>query len=331
MTTETEAPASAPVADSTPAPAPTRDEKIQQIAKEMSAEGNSKSVEADDSAPETTPAPKAEAKPEEKQDTVSSAFTKIAAEKAEARKLREEAKAQLERVKAYDELAQEIPVPALRNLVGALRAGDVKAVIRTLGISAEDIQKAISGAATPEVRQEPKDTAPSLERLREELKAELRKELYSDPELAEIKQERQQQKFQTLKSQALDLVKSTLKDSKELSLLSGLDAHEQVLQVLENYQTQHGSLPSDDPKEAIFMAAKLVEERLAAEKAKWERVLTRSQGKDTVQDKAAELASGPRETRTLTNGLTAPSGGPSTAKSREDRIRELIESKVLDF
>lgn len=276
---------------------------ISELATEFKKEGitSEKSVGEGSETPAPAAAPaKAEEKP--KEEPFSAQFQKLAAEKA---KLQEQAA----RVKLVEEAYAVVPPQVLSRLVNAVKTGNVKAQLEVLGLSAEEIRSALGEKAPAKVEEEKPARAvdPDIEELKQELRA--------------LKASRQAEETQKARSQVMDIIKDKVgKMASDVPTLAALEEHEAVLEFIEDFQRKNGRLPGDDADESIAIAAKMVEERLAAQKARWSKVLTSAGGAGTVSVKAPDVASSPKGAGTLHNGMTAAAGQPEP-ESIEDRLK----------
>lgn len=280
---------------------------IEQLATEFKKEGITSEKSGGEGS--ETPAPAAApAKTEEKtkEEPFSAQFQKLAAEKA---KLQEQAA----RVKLIEEAYSVVPPAVLGRLVSAVKSGNVKAQLEVLGLTPEEIRSALGGQpAAPAKAEDDEKPARAVDPDIEELKQELRA----------LKAARQAEETQKARGQVMDIIKDKVgKMASDVPTLAALEEHEAVLEFIEDFQRKNGRLPGDDAEESIAIAAKMVEERLTAQKARWSKVLTSAGGAGTVTSKAPDAASSPKGAGTLHNGMTAAAGGQPEPESIEDRLK----------
>lgn len=277
------------------------------------------------------PAPKAPEKAAEpakspeppKDDTppgIKKSFEKLAQEKAEVRKAADE-------VKAYREASQGLSPADLQAIARAKMSRDPLAALRALGFSYADVaSKVVEGRpakAPPAAREEPAAEEPPapLPEL-EEIKSEL----------AELRAERAARQAQETRTR----VRETIGDKYPLTKEFGAEA--EVLGYLENYyntqlqKTGVGDLPAATFEENVQIAAEAVEQKYAAQKAKWERILsknlTAAPGGAKIPPEAPATSARPtgQANPTLTNAMDAPRHiVASDPQSKKEIIDDLLK------
>jgi len=235
---------------------------------------------------------------------------KIAQERAAFRK-------EVETVKPYMEALKVFSPQEAQRLAQARASGNPVAALAALGFTHAQYTQALLGQ--PDEPSEPAKEAPKTD---SEL-AQLRQELQA------LKAERDAEKTQTARQQALGQMKQLLSADAKFKHLNGLENYEAVERVLIDYHSQHGTLPGATFEESIKLAAEVVEAQLAKEAEKWSKVLTVSQNPAPLSgQKAPESrpSSGTAIPRTLTNAAaTAPSEVKSVPRTRQDIINAFIE------
>lgn len=303
---EGDAPAASTPATAPAAGGPTRAELISAVAADLD-KATAPEAAVVEAAPAEAPAPAAEAAPEPaKASPFASEFKKLAEQKAQ---LRQEAA----QIQAYKEATQILPVHLINGLVQAIKSGDTRKQLQILGINEADLKAPAAPAQAPKAK-EPDEVPEWAVSMKTELET--------------LRAERQQAQFEANRNAAMNLVKGEVsKLAQDFPLLTGLGEEALVLAELEAYQRQHGELPAPTAEESIRIAAKLAEERLSHEKARWSKVLTPAQAASTVPGRAPAVAQGSAGTGTLHNGMNSPAA--ASGKSREQRIAELAADPNL--
>lgn len=268
-------------------------------------------------AKDTPPPPVAEAKPVASEKAISEKteevpqLLKIAQERSALRK-------EVESVKPYMEALKVFSPQEAQRLAQARAQGNPVAALAALGFTHEQYTNALLGSAPPpaaDKTEKPAVENPELATLRAELQA--------------LKAERENEKTQTARQQAMSQMKTILSADTKFKHLNGLENYDAVERVLIDFHSQHGTLPGSTFEESVKMAAEVVEAGLAKEAEKWSKVLTVSPTSAPLSaQKAPESppSTGTVQHRTLTNSnTTAPAEVKTVPKSRQDLIQAFIE------
>lgn len=240
-------------------------------------------------------------------------LVQIAREKAAKRQEMEQAKPQLEALKVFT--PQE-----LMRLAQARASNNPKEALRAMGFSHEAYNNSVIAEDKAEAPAEKAPTGnPDVDSLRQEIQA--------------LKQERENEKMQTTRSQVLGQMKNILADSPKFSTINALGDFEGVEKVLIDFHAMHGSLPGDTLEESVQIAAEQYEAQLKKEAEKWRKVLTPpASSVPVVSGAPAKPPAGTASPRTLTNAnTTAPAAPRSVAKSREEVIAAITEGRDQDL
>jgi hypothetical protein len=305
---QTLAPAQAPAA------APSREERFASALAEI--RGGQVPAQAPAQAPAEAPAevpaavaptsePPAAEVPAQTPDGVKTSFEKLAREKAALR-------AEQEKIKPYLEASKALTAPTLAELSKAKASGDPLAALQALGFSPQALVQQLQKAqAKPP---EAKEQAQQIQ-LPPEIQQKLAKVEYLEKFVA---QQQEQQLISGIRENITD----------EFKFVKGLGAERQVIQMLQDFHNEHGSLPGEDFATSVKMAAELVEKQLAAEAEKYRPFLTPAQQATTIPNEAiGEQASRGQVTtgKTLTNSNTsAPAPASPKPQTREERVAEAL-------
>lgn len=260
----------------------------------------------------------AEAKPPAEQSS-EPRLLQIAREKAKARQAEQQAKPQ--------NVALEVFTPQeLERAAQARRSGDPVAALRALGFDHTQYTKALlnmKDEPAPEKAAEP-GVSPDVAALKAEVER--------------LKQEREQERFQTTRSQALSSMKEVLKSDPKFSYINAIEAVEGVESVLVEFFNAHKTMPGDTLEESVKLAAEVYEARLRSgeiplTKKQWEKIqgLTAQPSSAPVPAKAPESQPSPGTDvpRTLTNSNTsAPAAVKSVPKTRAELLQAFMEGRV---
>lgn len=270
------------------------------------------------------PAPEAEkpaeAKPPEPPKSEEPALLRLAREKAAKRQAEQAAKPQNDLLSAFTPQEAE-------RIAQARKAGDPVAALRALGFDHATYTKALLNMK----EEAPVEKAPEPSNDVAALKAEVER----------LKQEREQERFQSTRSQTLSQMKGFLKDDPKFTYTSALEAVEGVEGVLIEYHAKFGELPGANFEESVRLAAEVYESRLRSgeiplTKKQWEKIqgLTAPASSVPVPAKAPESqpSAGTDIPRSLTNSnTTAPAAVKSVHKTREERLRAFMEGREADL
>lgn len=285
------------------------DDITAELSKALEAEGLVKPAES-------TPAPAPEAPKEAAKETPKEAskeedipaIAKIAKKQAEFRKEVEQYKPVLEILnKARNK--QITPADALAAL-GYTHNEYVDSVI---GMAAKQ-----KGVEVNEEKEKPAGENPDIRSLREEIQR--------------LKSERDAEKAQTARQQALQGIESAVKKAGDkYRHVAELGEYEAVERVIIQHYNETGELPGENFEQSIALAAEVVENQLKTQAAKWQKVLTTSQPPANVStQKAPESppSAGNDAPRALTNSnTTAPAAVRPVPKTRQEIIAALIEGR----
>lgn len=263
-----------------------------------------------DTPPPAPPAAKAEEKAE------LPALARIARERDAFRKEMEANKHQLEALRA-------IPQHTVSAIAKAIAAGDPVSLLAAAGMTHQQYNNSLLGkmerAEKPE--ESPKEASGNkeLDEMRRELQA--------------IKAERDTEKMQASRTQLLGQMKDILRGSPKFETINGLEDFDGVERVLIDYHKQHGSLPGENLKESVELAAEFYEAQLKKEAERWSRVLTKGKPDNIVASKAPESpTAGTVASRTLTNANTsAPAAPRAVPKTRQEIIDALVSGQEIDL
>jgi hypothetical protein len=247
-----------------------------------------------------TPAPevKAEVKPEEPAekapDFLKTSFDKLAIEKSEIRKQREELKAVSEQAKKFESLQR------------AVESGDPMALLSAAGMKWSQVVDAVLGGKGPQ----------------EDPKAPVKQERpQANDELLAIKNELAAMKAERARETVINKVSQAAKaDTERFKFVNHLNATGMAQGYLENYWQKTGELPiPGDLEGSIKIALEAVETNLRKQAEQFKPLLTSGTDIATVSPKVAEStpksAVGEPESqarKTLQNNLTGPRSAPTT-------------------
>lgn len=231
--------------------------------------------------------------PEKTPDFLKTSFDKLAIEKAELRKQREELKA-----------AQE-QASKLKDIEKAMQSGDPMAWLAAGGFKYSQVVDAVLGGKsldkdTPAPKQEQPQSNKELESLKAEVQA--------------LRAERARENVVSKVTQAAH------GDTEKFKYVNHLHAEGMAQNYLENYFSKTGELPiPGDLDGSIKVALEAVETHLRKQAEQFKPLLTSTPEPVKVVDKAAESALksavGEPESqarKTLQNNLTAPRSAPTT-------------------
>ena len=291
------------------APAPSRNERVQQAIQEAVKQ------EADTKAKAEAPAEQkqTEAKFVEPAKGEDKSFDKLLKEKKALREKEEALKPMREAAKAFDP-------GTLAAIAKAKESGDPLAALAALGYSYADLAKRMAGVKEPEKAPEKPAELP-----------EPVKNLQS--EVAVLKQELAERRSREAQSALMEGVKNFVTE-KDFPHVAKLEEHNAVLAYLSRFYAETGTYPAETFKENVEIAAQAVERALAAQAKKWERVLTPKPAPVTVPVEGSRESSpsvGKESTgKTLTNSqsTTIQAVGPEP-KSREELFKQLAADPTL--
>lgn len=229
---------------------------------------------------------------------------------------------QQEALKSNPQLALHgsIDAGSAQALLKAKQAGDPMGVLTALGFTYNDVVKRIleTEAATTKKQEQP-----------EPQKTETRRESVLPPELeSEINQMRnyiaQQQR-----RELLTRVKETLPADK-FKLIAGHEDYEGVIQLVNEFHAETGTLPGNTFEESVIAAAEALERKLSVKAEKWRKVLTPAQTAAIVQSEAQREPQSSGEVtsqaaKTLTNSVAAPAPTKPEPKNRDEVISDLLK------
>jgi hypothetical protein len=271
---------------------------------------------------QTTPVenkPKVEQKVEQSTDPFTKSFTKFTTEKEQFRK-------QTEAWKPYAEMSKHLTVDALSAAVKAKQAGDPMAILAAFGFSHTDYVRQTAAAAAGK-------PAPAKDASEKEEPQENSELAQLKAELAELRNERMQEKVQSQRTQVLTAMKDELaRQVEKFPLINDMEAQGDVLRFIEQHVQRTGSPPGESFEETVAMAATEVESRLTQAKEKWSKVLTKQKTPVRVQGEAEEpLQAGSEEVvgKTLTNRMSATVAARPVSSDRASRIAEIAQDNSL--
>lgn len=262
-------------------------------------------AKADTKANESAQIPK-----EVKSDSIRKSFETLAREKAEVR-------AERERFRRLEGIEKELGPQGIHELLAAKARGDTAGVLKALGIRPGDVQYQAAEEKIESIKNPPV-VDPRFDALQKEL--------------AELRAERQAEKYSTGRKSTLERT-ANLAKAPEFELISDEPAaHDEALKMVEDYIKAHNEMPAETPEESLKLALAAVNEKYLEEAAKWEKRLTKVKRPDKVvavtespvQSTPAESEVG--KSRTLTNSLSSstPPSSNSSPQSDEDYHRLAI-------
>lgn len=262
--------------------------------------------------PAATPSPSEPTKAEQPKGEEAPQLLKIAQERAALRREKEQVAPYLDAFKVFS------PQEAQR-LAQARAAGNPVAALAALGFTHAQYTQALLGEKS-EPAQETQTEQPSQENSKlSQLEAELRA----------LKAERENERVQTNRQQALSKMKEVLSADGKFKHVNGLENYAAVESVLTAYWAEHREMPGATFEESVRMAAEVVEANLAKEAEKWSKVLTVSQNPAPMSAQKApesQPSTGTATPRMLTNAVaTAPAEVKTAPKTRQELINAFIE------
>lgn len=261
-------------------------------------------------APEAPAAPAAPAAPTPPADSAAKSFEKLAQRSAEIR-------AREDRLKPLEALATRLDAKKLEALAEAAKGSDPVAALAALGFSHDDYVKR---AAAP-VPAAPAAIDPTIAQLQEQVAALRAQSVESAAAQGRAK----------VSAQMANMAKAG-----KFQYLGDVEgATDRAMAVLEDYVTKNGPPSADEVDVLMEMSLKYVDEQLAAEAARWDRVLTARKKAGTVPEVAppAQAPSAPSSLRTLSNQLSSPAPAqagtqPKTAQDYRLAALEALKSAV---
>lgn len=261
-------------------------------------------------APAAPEAPAAPAAPPPPADSAAKSFEKLAQRSAEIR-------AREDRLKPLEALATRLDAKKLEALAEAAKGSDPVAALAALGFSHDDYVK----RASAPVPAAPAAVDPTIAQLQEQVAALRAQSVESAAAQGRAK----------VAAQMADMAKAG-----KFQYLGDVEgATDRAMAVLEDYVTKNGPPAADEVDVLMEMSLKYVDEQLAAEASRWERVLTSRKKVGTVPEVAppAQAPSAPSSLRTLSNQLSSPAPAqagtqPKTAQDYRLAALEALKSAV---
>lgn len=249
-------------------------------------------------------APKEEAKPPEA-NPLAMSFEKLAKEKAELRKVAEQ-------VKPYQELLKGFDPNTLQAIARAKASGDPVSALAALGFTHNDYVQSVvgkDGKASKEPERKPVEKDPEIQSLKSELE--------------QVKQWRAQK----VREEMSQSVKSIVTSDKYRHI-AGLEAHDAVVNFLNDYYARTGEAPGETWSDSVKIAADEVEKYLAQEANRWRKVVLTDTPKPATQSVGTEkpTAEAVKPAKSLNNSMVSPAVNKPTPKTQEDYIQAALEA-----
>ena len=233
-------------------------------------------------------------------------------------KARDALRKEQESMKPHAEVLKRFSPQQLQRLSDAAASGDPVAALAALNFTHGQYTAKLLGES-PEKTEIPEKTAPpEYESLKQEIQA--------------LKAERETERVQGQRKEALGKMESILKDNPKFSTINSMKDYEGIEKVLIQYWSENGqTLPADTFEESVALAAEVHEANLRKEAERWRGVLTGFKEAAPVAAKAPEAPrTGTESPRTLTNAMsTAPAAARTAPKSREELLEAIARGDDL--